>query len=352
MPQRATCAAAPHRAPQARALACPSNAARVVLPGRGKWGWGLVFVWNLDGLRMSLQAATERVVARFGKVVDAACRARGAALMGVLNVTPDSFYDGGRYCTAEAATARVTQLVGQGADIIDIGGESSRPGAAAVEPDEQLARVEPALRFAVGQRRSLVSVDTTSPEVAERVLELGADVINDVSCLANVELARVVARRGAALIIMHTRGPLGHMNGFSQYPDDAYHDVVKETLMEWTAARDRASQAGMDPDDILLDPGVGFAKNARHSFEVLRRLGEFRSSGARIVVGPSRKSFIAAVDPSPPEHRLGGTIAACVLCAQRGASVLRVHDVAAVRQALAVASAAEPSAGWREQRHA
>jgi dihydropteroate synthase len=303
-------------------------------------------------LRISLGPATEQSVARFGKLVDAACRARGAALMGVLNVTPDSFHDGGRYCTVEAATAHVTRLVEQRADIIDIGGESSRPGATPVKPDEQLARVEPALRFAIGQRRPLVSVDTTSPQVAERVLQLGADAINDVSCLADPELARVAARHGAALIIMHNRGPLGEMNGFSQYPDDAYHDVVEQTLMEWTAARDRAKRAGMDPDDILLDPGFGFAKNARHSFELLRRLEEFRSAGARIVVGPSRKSFIAAVDPSPPEHRLGGTIAACLLCAQRGASVLRVHDVAAVRQALAVASAAEPAAHWRKERHA
>ena len=270
--------------------------------------------------------------------------------MGVLNVTPDSFYDGGRFCSVDAAAAHVARLVGEGADVIDVGAESSRPGATAVPPLEQLARLEPAVRAAVGRGDVVVSVDTTCPEVADQVLGWGAQAINDVSCLADPELARVAARHGAALVLMHNRGPLGSMAGFSQYPDDAYHDVVEEVLMEWQAARQRAVRAGMSPDDVLLDPGIGFAKNARHSFEIVRRLPELLRATARLVVGPSRKSFIAAVDPVPPEGRLGGTIAACVLCAQRGASVLRIHDVGAVRQALAVAAAS--SAGLSEVAHA
>jgi dihydropteroate synthase len=278
-------------------------------------------------------------VGRFGKAIDAARRARGAALMGVLNVTPDSFFDGGRFCSVNAAAAHFARLVGEGADIVDVGAESSRPGAARVEPAEQLARLEPVVRAGVAQGSALVSVDTTSPEVADRVLDWGAHAVNDVSCLRDPELARVAARHGAALVIMHSRGALGSMAGFSQYPDDAYHDVVEDVLMEWQAARDRAVRFGMSPDDVLFDPGIGFAKNARHSFEVVRRLSELLRAGARLVVGPSRKSFIAAVDATPPEGRLGGTIAACLLCAQRGASVLRVHDVGAVRQALAVAAA-------------
>jgi dihydropteroate synthase len=203
--------------------------------------------------------------------------------------------------------------------------------------------------LAVTRDRALVSIDTTSPEVADAMLTAGAHAINDVSCLADPDLARVVARRGAALIIMHTRVGLGKMAGFSQYPDDAYDDVVEDTLMELESARARAVAAGVPQDDILLDPGIGFAKNARQSFEVLRRLGEFRRGGARLVLGPSRKSFIAAADPGPAEARLGGTIAACLLATQRGASVLRVHDVQAVRQALVVASAAEPSSTWPEK---
>ena len=286
--------------------------------------------------------------ADFCERVDHACRARGVALMGVLNLTPDSFYDGGRYVDVAAATTRLSQLVDEGADIVDVGAESSRPGASRVHPGEQIERLEPVVRHALQEARALVSVDTTSPEVANHMLQLGAHAINDVSCLADTQLAQVAAQHRAALIIMHNRGDLGSMSGFSEYPDDAYRDVVADTLAEWTQARDRAVSAGIPADAVFFDPGIGFAKNARQSFAVLQRLAEFRRSGARVVVGPSRKSFIAAVDPSPPDERLGGTIAACLLCYQRGAAVLRVHDIRAVRQAVAVASAAEPSSSWVE----
>ena len=256
--------------------------------------------------------------------------------MGVLNATPDSFFDGGRYPTPSALEQRVEELVAAGADLLDIGGESSRPGSDPVSADEQLGRVEPAVRHAL-ERGALVSIDTADPIVADRMLELGAHALNDVSCLSDVELARVAGRHGAVLILMHSRIPMSQMSGFSEYPDDAYEDVVADVLREWSAARDRALDAGMPRERVWLDPGIGFAKNARHSFEVLRGLEAFAAEGVPLVVGPSRKSFIAAVDPSPPEERLGGTIAACLSAAKRGASVLRVHDVAAVRQALAVA---------------
>jgi dihydropteroate synthase len=264
---------------------------------------------------------------------------RGAALMGVLNCTPDSFSDGGRYLAAADARARVDDLLAQGADLLDIGGESSRPGSLPVPPGEQIARIEPALRHALA-RGALVSVDTTSPEVANHVLRLGAHVINDVSCLSDVELARTAAGHDAALVLMHAREPMSQMPGFSVYPDDAYGDVVADVLSEWRMARDRAVAVGLPREAVLLDPGFGFGKNARHSFELLARLDELCAEGAAVVVGPSRKSFIAASDGSPPEQRLGGTIAACLLSLQRGASVLRVHDVGAARQALAVAKAA------------
>jgi dihydropteroate synthase len=283
-------------------------------------------------------------VGRICEAIDRARAERGAAVMGVLNVTPDSFYDGGRYLSAAASAARLAQIRAEGADIVDIGAESSRPGAEEVSAREQLARLEPALRTAVAQGAPYISVDTTSPEVASQALQWGAHAINDVSCLADPDLARVAARHDAALIIMHSRGRLGSMAGFSQYPQDAYHDVVEDILMEWQLARDRAIQAGMSRDSILLDPGLGFAKNAQHSLEVVQRFAEFASSGARLVVGPGRKSFIGAIDSSSPEQRLGGTIATSLLCMQRGASVLRVHDVAVVRQALIVAAAAHGGA--------
>jgi dihydropteroate synthase len=165
---------------------------------------------------------------------------------------------------------------------------------------------------------------------------MGAVYVNDVSCLADADLARVTAKRGATLILMHTRGVLGSMAGFSEYPDDAYDDVVADVKREWCAARDRAMAAGLPRERVWFDPGIGFGKNARQSFELLRRLAELRSLGVPLVVGASRKSFIRAVDDAGPEERLGGTIAACLWCAAHGADVLRVHDVRAVRQALSV----------------
>jgi dihydropteroate synthase len=256
--------------------------------------------------------------------------------MGVVNATPDSFYQAGRSESQAAAIARVDQLRDEGAEIADIGGESSRPGAAAVAADEQIARIEPAVARAVATGRLQVSVDTTSPQVAERMLAIGAVLVNDVSCLADPDLARVTARAGATLILMHTRGALGSMTGFSDYPDDAYEDVVTDVKREWCAARDRAVAAGLPRERVWFDPGIGFGKNAQQSFELLRRLGELRDLGVPLVVGASRKSFIRAVDDAGPEERLGGTIAACLWCAAQGADVLRVHDVRAVRQALSV----------------
>jgi dihydropteroate synthase len=259
--------------------------------------------------------------------------------MGVVNATPDSFYAGGRSETLSAGLARVDEMCAAGAEMADIGGESSRPGAAPVPAAEQIARIEPLVAHAVRAGKLRVSVDTTNPAVAERMLAIGAAVVNDVSCLADADLARVAARGKASLILMHTRGALGSMSGFSEYPDDAYTDVVADVRREWCDARDRAMRAGLAQGQIWFDPGIGFGKNARQSFELLRRLSEFEDLGVPIVVGVSRKSFIRAVDDVGPEDRLGGTIAACLWCAAQGASVLRVHDVRAVRQALSVTEA-------------
>jgi dihydropteroate synthase len=168
----------------------------------------------------------------------------------------------------------------------------------------------------------------------------GARIVNDVSCLGNEDLATVAARHGAALVITHARGCMSKMAGFSEWPDHDYRDVVSDVRGEWEAARDRACSRGVAPANVWLDPGFGFSKNARQSFELLRRLGELRAPGRVLVAGPSRKSFIASVDPSPPAERLGGTIAACLVAVDHGADVLRVHDVREVRQALSVLRAA------------
>lgn len=256
--------------------------------------------------------------------------------MGVLNVTPDSFYDGGRY-VGERAEAHMRSLVDAGAFVVDIGGESTRPGAAPVSAKEQLERIEPAVKGALalaGSERLWISVDTTEPEVAEAVLGWGAHVINDVSCLAQTDLARVVSKASATLVLMHTRGKMAEMAGFSQYPEHAYGDIVDDIIREWGAARERAVQAGMSARDILFDPGIGFAKSAQHSLEILRRLGQFSVLRTPMVLGPSRKSFLNLIDPVPPEQRLGGTVAACLYAADQGAMLLRVHDVEVVRQAL------------------
>ncbi len=263
--------------------------------------------------------------------------------MGIVNVTPDSFYDGGRHAGASSSQRHVDELIDEGADILDIGGESTRPGAPPVSADEQIRRIEPAVKHAVGQN-VLVSVDTTQPTVAEHALALGAQIINDVSCLADAKLARAVACHGGILVLMHSRGSMTTMPGFSVYPEKGYDDVVEDVKREWRRARDRAVDAGMDGASIWLDPGLGFNKNARHSLTLLGRLDELRTEGHPIVLGASRKSFIAHVDGSPPNERLGGSIAACILATKMGVSVLRVHDVRATLQALRLTAEADAMA--------
>jgi dihydropteroate synthase len=268
-------------------------------------------------------------------VVEDAKSVRGVALMGVCNVTPDSFSDGGRYFSPEAARARIDELLAEGADVVDVGGESTRPGAPPVAPSEQIARVLDVVRHAAS-RGACVSVDTCSPQVAAAALDAGACAVNDVSCLRDDELAAVVAASGAALVLMHARGHQEHMAGFSQYADDAYGDVVRDVCAEWESAAARARARGVPRDALVMDPGLGFAKNARHSLELLARLREVvRSVGVPVALGASRKSFLTVVDAAaPPAERTGASLAAAVHAARAGASLLRVHDVRATRQAV------------------
>lgn len=255
--------------------------------------------------------------------------------MGVCNVTPDSFSDGGRYLGIEAARARVDELLREGADVVDVGGESTRPGAKPVPAAEQLARVLEVVRHAAAAG-ACVSIDTADPQVAAACLDGGACAVNDVSCLRNVELARVVGASGAALVLMHARGTQEEMRGFSDHPDDAYDDVVTDVLREWDAAAKRAEEAGVVRDALVMDPGLGFMKNARQSLELLRRTGELvAKAGVPVAVGASRKSFLAVADAkSTPSDRLGASVAAALFARRAGAALLRVHDVRATAQAI------------------
>lgn len=274
----------------------------------------------------------------FRRVLDRARTTRGVALMGVCNVTPDSFSDGGRYLDQRAARARVDELVGEGADIVDIGGESTRPGASPVSPGDQIARVLDAVRYAASLG-ACVSIDTSSPKVADACLEAGACAVNDVSCLRDDALARLVAGHEAALIVMHARGTQEKMRGFSQYPDEGYGDVVRDVMDEWRAAAERAESVGLRRAALVMDPGLGFAKNARQSTELLARIGDIvRGLDVPVAVGASRKSFLTVVDAdAPPTERIGASIAAALHAARAGASIVRVHDARATRQALDLA---------------
>ncbi len=262
-------------------------------------------------------------------------RRAGGAVVAVLNVTPDSFFDGGRYETPEALEQRLAAIVQEGARFVDIGAESTRPGAAPVSVQEQCLRLEPAVRMALARGGLWVSVDTTEPDVADRALSWGAHAINDVSCLANPELARVVATRRAALLLMHARGSMSAMPGFSEYPDDGYSDVVADVSREWSCARDRACSLGLERDDVVFDPGLGFAKNAQQSWALVRALSALSELAPASLLGPSRKSFLNLLGEVPPALRLGATIGVCIAARQAGVTALRVHDVQVVKQALA-----------------
>lgn len=255
--------------------------------------------------------------------------------MGICNVTPDSFSDGGRFEDQGAAFARVDQLIAEGADFVDIGGESTRPGAPAVPPAVQLARVLPVVRYAA--QRSCVSIDTTSAEVAAACLDAGAHAVNDVSLLSEEDLARVTAGSGAALILSHARGLQGAMRSPGDFPLGAYGDVVKDVLVEWRRAADRARELGVAEEALVLDPGIGFSKAARHSFELVRRAHELVAGAGAVPVlyGTSRKSFLTLIDrDADAGSRIGASVLSAVFAVRSGVSILRVHDVRATRQAI------------------
>ncbi len=285
----------------------------------------------------------------FDEVLNRARDRSGVAIMGICNVTPDSFSDGGIYDAPDSARARVDEIVAEGADLVDIGAESTRPGAKPVPATEQLRRALDVVRYAVS-KGACVSIDTSSPKVAEACLGAGARVVNDTSCLADGLLARVAADHRASLVLMHSRGSQTEMRGYSDYPDSGYGDVVRNVLAEWRDAAERARAVGLGRGALVMDPGLGFAKNRRQSCELLSRVGAIvREVDVPVLIGASRKSFLvgegsASRSPSSspsesdpaagPRDRLGASIAAALHAVRHGVSIVRVHDVRATRQAV------------------
>jgi dihydropteroate synthase len=255
-------------------------------------------------------------------------------LMGIVNVTPDSFSDGGLFLEPEAAIAHGEQLVRDGAEILDVGGESTRPGARPVDEEVELARTQPVVADLEGLGYT-VSIDTSKAVVAEAALAVGAEIVNDVTALrGDADMAALCAEHGATVVLMHMAGEPRTMQ-----EDPRYEDVVDEVKAFLAQRVEAAVAAGIDEEKVWVDPGIGFGKTLEHNLELLRRLGELRELGRPLVVGTSRKSFIGKIDGSEVEQRVGGSVATAVLAAADGADVLRVHDVAETAQALRMATA-------------
>jgi len=261
--------------------------------------------------------------------------------MGVLNATPDSFSDGGRLPSVEAGVAHGLQMLEDGADWVDVGGESTRPGATRVESEEELRRVVPVVEGLRRRTHAPISVDTTRAEVARAALDAGADLVNDVSAFRfDPGMGPLVATRGVPAILMHSRG-----DSAERHKDPSYDDVPSEIARELGEALARAERAGVGRDHLIVDPGLGFSKNAAHSLCALARLDGLRVLDRPVLVGPSRKSFIGTLLDRPVEERAFGTAAAVATAVFLGAHVVRVHDVRqmvdVVRVCDAVTAAAE-----------
>ena len=252
-------------------------------------------------------------------------------IMGVLNVTPDSFYDKGRFFEQKKAVKHALDMERDGADIIDVGGESTRPGAPDVSVDEELGRVVPVIRAISKKVKIAISIDTRKAKVADAALKAGASIVNDVSALReDPDMAGVVAKHRAKIILMHMKGRPKDMQA-----DPKYIDVVKEIIRSLKRSIDLAKRAGIKKSKIIIDPGIGFGKTVEHNLKILRGLGHFKKLGYPLCVGTSRKYFIGKMLGSKdPEDRLVGSIATATAAAMSGANIIRAHDVALTRQAL------------------
>ena len=258
---------------------------------------------------------------------------RETLVMGIVNVTPDSFSDGGKFFSPEVAISHASKLIGQGADIIDIGGESTRPGAEQVSESEELKRVIPVIeKIRTDNPTILISIDTTKASVAKHAVEAGADIINDVSGLSfDNNMIGIVESFNIPVVIMHMKG-----NPQNMQLNPEYKDIVNEILDFFKMKIKIAIQTGINRSMIILDPGIGFGKTVEHNFELLSRLNEFNVLELPIMIGPSRKSFIGITLDLPPEDRLEGTAAAVSAGVMNGASIVRVHDVKSMKRVVRI----------------
>jgi dihydropteroate synthase len=260
-------------------------------------------------------------------------------IMGAINLTPDSFSGDGLYSIKtndylSLALKKAEEMLRDGADVIDLGGESSRPGARNISIKEELRRVLPILKKLVKNISAPISIDTTKAEVAQAALECGAQIVNDISGLRDKRMAKVVAKNNAAVVIMHMLGKPVNMQKVVRYKS-----LIEDITVWLRNAIESAECAGIKPNKIIVDPGLGFGKKPEHNLEIVKRLADFKVLGKPILIGPCRKSFIANVLGSRPQERLIGTLATCVMAAESGASMVRVHDVKEVSQALKMTAA-------------
>ena len=261
---------------------------------------------------------------------------RRPLVMGVLNVTPDSFSDGGRFAAVESATAQAEKLAADGADLIDIGGESTRPGAQRVEADEQIRRILPVLEATVKRLPVVWSVDTRSSQVAAAAIDAGASVINDISGgRDDPEMLRLASQRRLAIILMHMQGEPGTMQ-----VNPHYKNVIEEVKAFFIERMAAAKSAGVNAEHVLLDPGIGFGKNVNHNLTLIREMKRFKELGRPLVIGTSRKGFIGTISGEPqPNQRLMGTAATVAWSIANGADIVRVHDVEAMLKVVRVIGA-------------
>jgi dihydropteroate synthase len=255
-------------------------------------------------------------------------------IMGVLNVTPDSFSDGGRYLKPEDAVRRAVEMAEQGADMIDIGGESSRPGAKSISEKEEICRVIPVIRSIKKSTPITLSVDTHKSGVARRALEEGASIINDITALGDPEMAGVIAEFDAGVVLMHMKGTPEVMQD-----DPCYRDVVGEVIEYLRAAVEKAQDAGISPDKIIVDPGIGFGKKLEHNLAIIESLSRLKELEKPILVGTSRKFFIGELTGKDVAGRIFGTAASVAASVMNGADIVRVHDVGSTRDVIRVVDA-------------
>jgi dihydropteroate synthase len=257
-------------------------------------------------------------------------------IMGILNVTPDSFSDGGLYSSQQKAVERGLQMVDEGADIIDIGGESTRPGAESIEASVELKRVLPVIESLVKQVKIPVSIDTTKAKVAKQALVGGAEIVNDISALhADKKMTKTIKDAGAAVILMHMRGKPRNM----QKGDLVYDNLMGEITDYLKNSSEKALRAGIEKDCLVIDPGIGFGKTPEDNYKIIKNLSQLKELGMPVMIGTSRKFFIGKVTGGEPEQRLEGTAATVAAAIMNGCHIVRVHDVAAMKKVAAVTDA-------------